>query len=55
MASNVVDQLLQLFGGYGVVKGMQIERLHYAVRQPRLYEGTTGIQKIVIALQILVE
>ena len=53
MACKVVDQALQLFGGYGVVKGMPIERLYRAVRQPRLYEGTTEIQKVVIARQIL--
>jgi butyryl-CoA dehydrogenase len=53
MACRVVDQALQLHGGYGVVKGMPIERLYRAVRQPRLYEGTTEIQKVVIARQIL--
>lgn len=53
MACKVVDQALQLHGGYGVVKGMTIERLYRAVRQPRLYEGTTEIQKVVIARQIL--
>ncbi|MDD5311826.1 MAG: acyl-CoA dehydrogenase family protein [Dehalococcoidia bacterium] len=53
MACRVVDQALQLHGGYGVVKGMTVERLYRAVRQPRLYEGTTEIQKIVIARQIL--
>ena len=51
----MVDQALQLFGGYGVVKGMPIEGLYRAVRQPRLYEGTTEIQKVVIARQILGE
>jgi alkylation response protein AidB-like acyl-CoA dehydrogenase len=53
MAWRAVDQALQLHGGYGVVKGMPVERLYRAVRQPRLYEGTTEIQKIVIARQLL--
>jgi len=53
MAQRVVDQALQLHGGYGVVRGMPVERLYRAVRQPRLYEGTTEIQKVVIARQIL--
>jgi alkylation response protein AidB-like acyl-CoA dehydrogenase len=53
MAWRAVDQALQLHGGYGVVKGMPVERLYRAVRQPRLYEGTTEIQKMVIARQLL--
>lgn len=53
MAWQVVDQALQLHGGYGVVKGMLIERLYRAIRQPRVYEGTSEIQKIVIARHIL--
>jgi alkylation response protein AidB-like acyl-CoA dehydrogenase len=53
MAWRVVDQALQLHGGYGVVRGMPVEKLYRAVRQPRLYEGTTEIQKVVIARHIL--
>ena len=53
MAWRVVDQALQLHGGYGVVKGMTVERLYRAVRQPRVYEGTSEIQRIVIARHIL--
>ena len=53
MAWRVVDQALQLHGGYGVVKGMTVERLYRAVRQPRVYEGTSEIQKIVIARHVL--
>lgn len=53
MAWRVVDQALQLHGGYGVVRGMTIERLYRAVRQPRVYEGTSEIQRIVIARHIL--
>ena len=55
MAWQVVDQALQLHGGYGVVKGMTVERLYRAVRQPRVYEGTSEIQKLVIARHILRE
>ena len=55
MAQRVVDQALQLHGGYGVVKGMVVERLYRAVRQPRVYEGTSEIQKVVIARHILGE
>jgi acyl-CoA dehydrogenase len=55
MAWRVVDQALQLHGGYGVVKGMPVERLYRAIRQPRVYEGTSEIQKVVIARHILSE
>jgi butyryl-CoA dehydrogenase len=55
MAWRVVDQAVQLHGGYGVVKGMPVERLYRAVRQPRVYEGTSEIQKVVIARHILNE
>ncbi len=53
MAWRVVDQALQLHGGYGVVKGMAVERLYRVIRQPRVYEGTSEIQRIVIARHIL--
>lgn len=53
MAWRVVDQAVQLHGGYGVVKGMTVERLYRAIRQPRVYEGTSEIQRIVIARHIL--
>jgi len=53
MAWRVVDQAVQLHGGYGVVRGMTVERLYRIVRQPRVYEGTSEIQRIVIARHIL--
>ena len=55
MAGRVVDQAVQLHGGYGVVRGMTVERLYRAARQPRVYEGTSEIQKVVIARHILSE
>ena len=53
MAWRVVDQAVQLHGGYGVVKGMCVERLYRTIRQPRVYEGTSEIQRTVIARHIL--
>ena len=53
VAWRVVDQAVQLHGGYGVVRGMPVERLYRALRQPRVYEGTSEIQRVVIARQIL--
>ena len=52
-AQRVVDDAVQLFGGQGVVAGEPVERLYREVRALRIYEGTSEIQKIVIAGQLL--
>jgi len=53
MAWRVVDQALQIHGGYGVLRGTTVERLYREIRQPRVYEGTSEIQRMVIARHIL--
>jgi acyl-CoA dehydrogenase len=52
-AQRVVDRALQLHGGGGVVKGAKVEELYRDVRALRIYEGSTEIQKIVIARAVL--
>ncbi len=52
-AQRVVDSAVQLLGGRGVVRGETVERLYREVRALRIYEGTSEIQKIVIAGQML--
>jgi acyl-CoA dehydrogenase len=52
-AQRVVDDAVQLFGGRGVAVGETVERLYREVRSLRIYEGTSEIQKLVIAGQIL--
>ncbi|HEY7726052.1 MAG TPA: acyl-CoA dehydrogenase family protein [Anaeromyxobacteraceae bacterium] len=52
-AQEVVDQAVQIFGGLGVVSGVPVERLYREVRALRIYEGTSEIQKLVIAGQVL--
>lgn len=52
-AQRVVDQSLQIHGGMGVVVGTVIERLYRDVRSLRIYEGTSEIQKLVIARGLL--
>ena len=52
-AQRVIDNAVQLFGGRGVVSGEPVERLYREVRALRIYEGTSEIQKLVIAAQIL--
>jgi acyl-CoA dehydrogenase len=52
-AQRVVDDAVQLLGGRGVVAGAPVERLYREVRALRIYEGTSEIQKLVIAGQLL--
>ncbi|MDP3857121.1 MAG: acyl-CoA dehydrogenase family protein [Stagnimonas sp.] len=52
-AQLVIDQAVQLFGGLGVVHGSTVERLYRDVRALRIYEGTSEVQKLVIAAQYL--
>ena len=52
-AQRVIDQAVQLWGGLGVLRGTPVERLYREIRALRIYEGTTEIQKLVIASQVL--
>ena len=52
-AQRVVDDAVQLFGGRGVAVGETVERLYREVRSLRIDEGTSEIQKLVIASQLL--
>jgi acyl-CoA dehydrogenase len=54
-AQEVVDQALQVFGGMGVVHGMVVERLYRHVRAFRIFDGTSEIQKLIIAKHFLKE
>ncbi|MEW5930526.1 MAG: acyl-CoA dehydrogenase family protein [Gemmatimonadota bacterium] len=51
-AQRVVDAAVQLLGGRGVVAGAPTEQLYREVRALRIYEGTSEIQKLVIAGQL---
>ncbi len=48
-AQRVIDRAVQSLGGLGVTKGQVPERLYREVRALRIYEGTSEIQKLVIA------
>ncbi|MGE5216983.1 MAG: acyl-CoA dehydrogenase family protein [Chloroflexota bacterium] len=52
-AQRIVDQALQIHGGNGVVAGHIMERLYRDVRALRIYEGSSEIQKLVIAKSLL--
>jgi acyl-CoA dehydrogenase len=52
-AQRVIDAAVQIHGGWGVVSGQPVERLYREIRALRIYEGTSEIQKLVIAGQVL--
>ncbi|MEQ8768180.1 MAG: acyl-CoA dehydrogenase family protein [Planctomycetota bacterium] len=54
-ASRIVDSAVQLRGGRGVVKGEVVERLYREVRALRIYEGTTEVQRLIIAGRVFEE
>ncbi len=54
-AQEVVDQAQQIFGGLGVLKGMVVERLYRHVRAFRIVDGSSEIQKLIIAKDLLRE
>ncbi len=54
-AGRVIDSAVQIHGGAGLVSGTVVERLYRDVRALRIYEGTSEIQKLVIAGQLLKE
>ncbi|MFI5371572.1 MAG: acyl-CoA dehydrogenase family protein [Candidatus Eisenbacteria bacterium] len=54
-AQQVVDDAVQILGGAGVLAEHPVDRLYRSVRALRIYEGTTEIQHLVIAGQLLAE
>ena len=52
-AQRIVDEALQIHGGVGVVVGTPVERLYREVRALRIYEGTSDIQRLQIAKELL--
>ena len=54
-AQRAVDAAVQVLGGRGVLADHPVDRLYRAVRALRIYEGTTEIQHLVIARELLRE
>ena len=53
MASRIADKAIQIFGGMGYMKELPVEMFYRDVRLYRIFEGTSEIQKIVIARDLL--
>ena len=53
MVGRVADRAVQIFGGAGYIAEYPIERLYRDVRLFRIYEGTTQIQQLIIARELL--
>ena len=54
-AQRVIDDAVQLLGGRGVVAGAAVEQLYREIRALRIYEGTSEIQRLLIAGVVLGE
>jgi alkylation response protein AidB-like acyl-CoA dehydrogenase len=55
MAHRVCHKALQIHGGYGFIKDYKVERLYRDQRITELYEGTSEIQRLVIARALLTD
>ena len=55
MAVKVADQALQIHGGYGFIKDYPVEKFYRDVKLCTIGEGTSEIQRLVIARQLLKE
>ena len=49
IAERICSEAIQIFGGYGIVKDFPVERFYRDVRVCQIYEGTSDVQKILIA------
>jgi short-chain 2-methylacyl-CoA dehydrogenase len=53
VAEDTASQAVEIFGGVGFTKDYPVEKLYRDAKIGRIYEGTTNIQKLTIAKQIL--
>ena len=54
-AQRAVDDAVQILGGRGVLAASPVDRLYRAVRALRIYEGTSEVQHLVIARELVRE
>lgn len=53
MCNHLAYKAVQIFGGYGYIKGYRVERMYRDARITSLYEGTSQIQQVVISNTLL--
>ena len=53
MAGRVVDRALQVLGGRGYMRENPVERLYRDLRVDRIWEGTSEIQRVVVANELV--
>ena len=53
VAMKVTVEAVQIHGGYGFVKEYHVERLMRDAKITQIYEGTSEIQRIIIAREVL--
>jgi alkylation response protein AidB-like acyl-CoA dehydrogenase len=53
MSNRAVDKAMQLHGGYGCIDEFPVEPYMRDARVQTIYEGTSEIQRLVIAREIL--
>ena len=51
-AGRVIDRAVQIFGGRGYMRDQPVERLYRELRVDRIWEGTSEIQRVVIANEL---
>ncbi len=52
---RIADRVLQIHGGYGYIKEYAVERLYRDARLLRIFEGTSQIQQLIIARELIKE
>jgi acyl-CoA dehydrogenase len=53
MLGRVVDRAVQVHGGMGYMKEFDVERMYRDARITRIYEGTSEVQRMIIAQDLL--
>ncbi len=52
-AAFVTDEAIQIHGGYGYIAEFEVERMYRDARITRIYEGTSEVQRLIIAKSLL--
>lgn len=53
MSNRVCDKAVQIHGGYGYIDEFPVERMLRDARVQTIYEGTSEIQRLVIAREVI--